>query len=302
MLWELYRVFGATAREGGVAKAAKSLHLSAPTVSRRIQALEAALDTRLFDREPEGFALTPAGRELAALVESMEEAAEAIARRRDSLRASARGAVRIAAGNWISRLILARAGALLESSPELEIEILNTYAFADLSRREADLAIRNRRPEAGRLASRRLAGLSYAVYGLKSYIDARPEAREMHRWPECDWIGYDEDRSGLPTARWVESRINRPPQIRCSQAVNILDAVKAGLGLAVLPCFLEREERDLVRLSPPIDTEAPDIWLTIHEDLRKAPAIRAAADWLVDMFEQERRAEKAAQAPPDGAT
>jgi DNA-binding transcriptional LysR family regulator len=163
--WDDLRIFIAVIETGSLSAAARRLKLSQPTVGRRILALEASLGTRLFDRLPRGYALTAAGSALRPIAADMAVAADAIERQRPTLEDSMGGTVRIAAGSWMSRFLSYHAAELSDGLPGVSLEVFNAYQFANLARREADLALRNRRPEDGRLAVRRLPHPSYAIYG-----------------------------------------------------------------------------------------------------------------------------------------
>jgi DNA-binding transcriptional LysR family regulator len=289
MQWDDLRIFVAVAETGSLSAAARRLKLSQPTVGRRVQALETSLATRLFDRLPGGYALTAAGAALLPMAGDMATAADAIERQRPALEGSLGGSVRIAAGGWMSRFLSYHAAELTEGLPGVSLEIFNAYQFANLARREADLALRNRRPEDGRLAVRRLPHPSYAIYGHRDYVRASPKARTEARYRACRWIGFDETNAHLPTARWLAARQAGEPSLRCTQAVNILDGVKGGFGLGVIPCFVGDREPDLVRVSSPIVDERSELWLIIHEDLRRAPRVRAVVDRIVALFERQRR-------------
>jgi DNA-binding transcriptional LysR family regulator len=288
--WDDLRIFIAVIETGSLSAAARRLKLSQPTVGRRILALEASLGTRLFDRLPRGYALTATGSALLPIATDMALAADAIERQRPTLEGSMSGAVRVAAGGWMSRFLSFHAAELSDGLPGVSIEIFNAYQFANLARREADLALRNRRPEDGRLAVRRLPHPSYAIYGHRDYVRANPKARTEARYRSCRWIGFDETNAHLPTARWLAAREAGEPSLRCTQAVNILDGIKGGFGLGMIPCFVGDHEPDLVRVSSPIIDERSELWLIIHEDLRRAPRIRAVVDRIVALFERQRRA------------
>lgn len=284
--WGDLRIFLAVARTGSLSAAGRALGLSQPTVGRRIQALEAALGTALFQKRVDGYFLLGPGAALLPHAERMEEAASA------ALGANEEGtftrSVRIAAGGWMSRFLASIAADLVAGLPHVAVEIFNSYSLADLTRREADLALRNRRPETGSLVIRRLGAPAYAVYASRSYAEAHPEAFEDSRYDACRWVGFDEAGAALPTARWLREQRRRPADLRCSQAVNILDAVRAGFGLGILPRFVGDSETELLRLSPSLELQSEGLWLVMHEDVRRQAHIRLAADRLVTIFEEKR--------------
>lgn len=291
--WDDLRLFSAIAAEGSLSAAARRLKLSQPTLGRRLQALEASLGAKLLERVGGGpagnYVLTPKGAELLPLVERMVAAGEAIERARPDFAEDATGTVRVASGPMTIRFIARRLPELLDEMPGIEIELLSSYSLINLSRREADIALRNRRPEEGRLAMRALPQPSYAVFGAKAYVARHPIAATEGRYEHCRWIGFDETRGHSESLLWLTAKIGRAPHIRCSNAGTILDALVTGAGLAVLPCFLGTEEPSLMQLTAPIDDlDREGLWLVVHEDLRNRPRVRLVADRLAVLFQRHR--------------
>jgi DNA-binding transcriptional LysR family regulator len=175
--------------------------------------------------------------------------------------------------------------------PGIEIELFNEMAFANLARREADIAIRNRRPNEGRVAVRRLPDPTYAVYAARSYVEANSAALTEERYQQCAWIGFDETFPTSASLVWLRNKIGRWPHVRCSHSATIYDALVGGAGLAIVPCFAGAEEPSLVRLTPPLsDLDSQGLWMAVHEDLRHQPRVRLVADNLAALFERHRTA------------
>jgi DNA-binding transcriptional LysR family regulator len=287
--WDDLRVFQSIAEAGSLSAAGRRLGLSQPTIGRRLQSLEEELGAKLFDRHSEGYRLSLKGAALLPLVEDMVRASEAIERSRLRLEDTVAGPVRLSTDPWNCRFISRRLDELLAELPGIELELITAYSFANLSRREADLAIRNQRPTEGRLASRGLPDADHAVYGSRRYVAAHPDAFTDARYARCRWIGYDETLDHFVSARWVAQRIGRQPHLRYSSAAHFMDALLGNVGLAVIPCFLGSEEPELVRVSPIIkELRPPNQWLVVHQDMRDAPRVRLAADKIAGLFQRYR--------------
>jgi DNA-binding transcriptional LysR family regulator len=288
--WEDVRLFLAVARAGTLSGAARKIRVSQPTLGRRIRRLESAYGQELFQRRPEGFALTPAGSALLADAEAMDEAAARLALRRVGADPAPAGTVRIASGEWMARFLARSAAELQQALPDIELELVAAQQYANLSRREADIAIRNQLPDTGALYVRQLKGFAYAIYGSRDYFERHPAAAEESRYRDCRWIGFDESLSHMPTARWLSAkRQGRPPELRCSRAMLIMDGIRAGAGLGILPCMAGDEDAALRRLTPPIgDLSGQPIYLVVHRDLRGLPRIRAASAALVALLGRHR--------------
>jgi DNA-binding transcriptional LysR family regulator len=295
--WDDLRIFAAIAATGSLTSAAQHLRLSQPTIGRRLQALEECLGAALLERTPRGMQLTAKGEALLPLVQQMEQAGDAIDRAAPGLADLPLGTVRITAGPWNSRFMARRLPELQATLPGIEIELFNEMAFANLARREADIAIRNRRPNEGRVAVRRLVDPAYAIYGARSYVEANPAALTEERYQRCTWIGFDDTFPTSASLIWMRNKIGRWPHVRCSHSTTIYDALVGGAGLAIVPCFAGAEDQSLVRLTPPLaDLESQGLWMAVHEDLRPQPRVRLVADNLAALFERHR-----AELRPEGS-
>ncbi|MBL8674505.1 MAG: LysR family transcriptional regulator [Rhodospirillales bacterium] len=287
--WDDLRVFLTLSREGNLSAAAKRLGVSHPTVARRVRALEGRLGARLFDRLPDRFAPTAAGAELLEDAEAMERAAESIGRRSAGLTDTARGVVRISAGEAMTTLLARRAAALRRKLPEIEFELATSHMLANLSRREADLMIREQVPDLGEIVARRIGRVAYAVYGHPNLTaHARPAPHALRIMP---WAGFDDAHGYMPGARWLADLLGDVrPAVRANNWLVLQEAARAGAGLAVLPCFLGDSDADLRRVGGVIDAVAADQWLLVHRDLRDLPRVRAVMDAVIELFTESRGA------------
>lgn len=286
--WNDLKVFLTLAEEGQLTSAAKKLHVSHPTIARRVKALEESVRARLFDRLPDRFVLTPAGEHLLADTRRMQEAAEAIERRSAGLTDLAKGVVRISAGEAMTGFIAAHLPRLRENLQCIEFELSASHMLANLSRREADLLIREQVPDLASIVARKLGHAAYAIYARKGtkLRDLKP-----HSLRQQTWIGFDDDHVYMPGQAWTRQLLegNRP-RIRVNDWLVMRDAVIAGAGLAVLPCYLADHEAGLQRLGDLLPDVGADQWLLVHKDLRTLPRIRAVMDQLVALFQEQRGA------------
>jgi DNA-binding transcriptional LysR family regulator len=233
--------------------------------------------------------LTAKGQALLPLVQQMEQAGDAIDRTAPGLADLPLGTVRIAAGPWNSRFMARRLRELQAALPGIEIELSNEMTFANLARREADIAIRNRRPNEGRVAVRRLPDPAYAVFGARSYVDANPAALTDERYGQCSWIGFDDSYQTSASLVWLRDKLGRWPHVRCNHSTTIYDALLGGAGLAIVPCYAGAEDSSLVRLTPPLDLPSHGLWMVLHEDLRHQPRVRLVADNVAALFERHEK-------------
>lgn len=284
MDWNGVRVFLAVARHGSLRAAGRALGLSQPTVARRLAEFEATFGgPPLFDRLPEGAHLTTAGERLVATAEQVEQAMLTMERRRAAASPALVGTVRVSAGECAAGF-LARclSGATTAPLPAgITLELLQTLQPANLLRREADLALRHQPPRSGDYYVAKLGTFAVAVY--------------RRRGEHADtWVAYGEEQSrgkSHEPARWVQRQVDETKGTVALRAPSLLmhaEAIRAGTGRGVLPCYVGDAHPVLERLTAPIPELAATYWIVVHRDLRRAPCVRAAIDWVRQAFAEQR--------------
>ena len=285
--WNDIRLFLAVAQAGSLSAAARQERLGVATVGRRIQALEQALGLRLFDRLPDGYALTAEGRDFVPLAEDMRGAAEAIGRRSEATEAAG-GTVRIIANDWDAKFLSTRWTRLAAALPGITLELAQSHLPTNLARRDADLAIVTALPATGELVARKLKPMGYAVYGGRAFLAAHPAARRLPADHPSLWVGLDGPHQYFPVARWLTRHLAAAASAgRASNHALMQDLVASGAGLGVLACFSGDSDPMLERLGDPLAELLEDRWLLVHADLKRVPRIRRAIDALARLFEDE---------------
>lgn len=289
MNWDDLRIFLAIAREGTLHRAAAALAISQPTAGRRLSALEAALGVPLFSRARTGLTLTTAGESLLPTAEAMEKTAAELARQSGHLQEPAGGAVRISAMEWPAAFLVHHIQAAARSG--LSIEIVSSEHTESFARREADLAVRHGLPLSGKFTTRKVGTMRSAVYGARDFLETHPEAVTEQRYQACDWVLFTEEQAHYKSMRWLDERIaGRRPSLRVTTTDLTHDAVAAGAGLGLLPCFVGDADPRLGRATAPIDEIAADYWLIVPPENAPLPYLRRAIDWIANSFRSERAA------------
>lgn len=285
--WEDLRSLAAVMTTGRIAAAARVLGVDPTTVSRRIARLEAGLGETLLRRRADGSVeLTPAGLKLADLADGFGRALEDILGPQPRAGGNGiSGTVRLTAVPFIAnRIIAPAAGALLERHEGLRLDIVAEARDLDLARREADMALRMARPDAGghRLKTRRIATLAHGVYGSRS-----PEKPES-----AAWVGYDDVMAHLPHARWIRARAREeggaPVRLQVRDMETALECVAVGGGRSVFPVIVAARDPRLVEMECPTPVPSRDVWLIVHADLAGLSRIAGVADWLETLFDPRR--------------
>jgi DNA-binding transcriptional LysR family regulator len=282
--WDDVRMFLALYRARTLAAAAKIVGYDASTLSRRLGALERSLGMPLFDRTREGLLPTEAADQLLPPAEEMAEAHARFSRDASGFEREAEGVVRLSVPPGLAESFVAPALVRLrQKHPRISVEIDTSIRFVDLTRREADIAIRTRRPETGDLVSVKLGQRRWTP------MLARARARRLRPirdWSELPWIVWGDDVGAFPPAVWLARHVPRQAVVlRTTHFPAQVRAVESGLGAALLPPFYMR----LARVSPfrLADSLAPsadqlpisETWLVGHRALRAVP--RVAAVWML---------------------
>lgn len=284
--WDDLRVFLTLAREGTLTTAAKALGVSHPTVARRVKALEQQTGARLFDRLSDRFVPTSAGEKLLGDVQSMEHAALAINRRTAALSDTVSGVVRLSAGEAMSAFVARHLAGLQKDLTQVEFELVASHTLANLSRREADLLIREQMPDLAGIVARKLGRVAYAIYAAGDLVAGRTASQSLQELP---WVGFDDDHTYMPGQRWLQERLSGVrPAVRGNNWLVLHEAVGAGAGFAILPCYLGDADSRLRRVGGVIPEVFADQWLLVHRDLRALPRVRAVMDSVIVLFQRER--------------
>src|SRR6267142_3737896 len=287
MDWDDVRVFLAVARHGSLRAAGRALGLSQPTIGRRLASFEATFGgPTLFDRLPEGLRLNAAGDALMAAAEELESAALALERRRAAVSPALSGTVRVSVGEWGGGFLARHLDQSSETGlpPTLTLELVESWETANLARRDADLALRHGVPEGGNLYVSKVGVIACAAYrGRNGGVG--------HRLQGAAWVTYPEEQSHVVTARWVDQQLRAAGgsvALRASTLPLRAAAVRAGIGVGLLPCFLGDADPLLERITRPITELGAEYWVIVHRDLRRAACVRAVIDWIRRVFDERR--------------
>jgi molybdate transport repressor ModE-like protein len=288
--WDDLRLLLFIAQEGTLRGAARKAGLSAATLARRLDDLEAAVGQKIVERFQGGCTPTAFGTGIFALAGQMGEIALEIERARDQQDAHApSGVVRINTDEWLSYFLTTRFAPFHDAYPNVEVEIVTSHRPYSLARREADIAIRPYRPEQLDLVARRIGTLSFGLYGRRDVAARHAGAIASGAWNGVPFVGFDEPRSEFQSDRWLRGLPGAPtPWMRCSYGLGILDGVSHGAGLGVLATFLAGDLPDLVAAVAHIPELDQEIWLSMHGGLRRSARVRAVVDFVEQVFTQYR--------------
>jgi DNA-binding transcriptional LysR family regulator len=265
----------ALVRGRSLARAAELLQVDVSTVFRAVRRLEAALGVALFEKSRRGYEPSETARALAEQAERAEQALDAARVALEQGKQVVSGTVRLTCTDAVlSSLLLPALARFMPNYPALSLEVVTSNDFANLSRRDADLALRltNQPPE--HLVGRRLAKVSYVVC-------ARDDGQDRSDLARQSWIAPDESMPDHATVLWrLHDLPGVMPSYRCSSMYAVAQLTRAGLGVAALPDFILRSQPDLRALSAPLPGCDTELWLLTRPDCRALRSVQTLFEEL----------------------
>jgi DNA-binding transcriptional LysR family regulator len=290
--WDDLRFLLALRQAGSLGAAARLLKVEQSTASRRLSALEAALGGKLVVRTPEGLKFNAAGELAADLAETVQAGIAALVRRVGGEDHKPEGLVRLSVTESVATFIMQGLLPLREEHPKIQIELVVASAPLDLMRREADVAIRMFRESAPTLVTRKLGEAGWSVYATRDWVESHRPAlplelsgRSLAGLPV---IGYRGSVARAPGAIWLNEHSTPEDIVLTADSVSsALNAVRAGLGIAALPCFAVHGDANIVRLTPAVVARS-EAFLVIPPDHRETVRVRLVMDAVQAHFARER--------------
>jgi DNA-binding transcriptional LysR family regulator len=279
--WDDLQYLMEAVRHGSFSAGARALGVDHATIGRRIRRLEKTLGRAVIDRQRPGLTLTAFGEAALTEAERMRDAAATIARLAEA-RPKLAGPVRVTTtGLFATTYLTPRLAPFRKQQPLIDIELIVDERSLSLARREADIALRLARPKDSSLVTRRLAILGYGFYATPAYLK-----RARNEGPA--FIGFEESPPDIPEVNWVRQvAANRPIAFRSNYRMAQIEAVRAGLGIGLLPHFAAKGLALAVAPAAPASMTR-ELWLLVHRDLKDAPRFRAVIDFLVERTARDR--------------
>lgn len=284
--WENVRLFLAVFRGRSLLAASARLELDVSTVSRRLDRLEQQLGATLFDRTRYGTMPTALAEQMLSHAEQMELAAVKFASAGASVETEVEGVVRLTVPPGVADAFIAPALAKLHARhPRLVVELDAAVGYADLSRREADVAIRAKRPTSGDLVSTKIVEARAVPLASPAYARSLGRLRSLEK---ARWIVYGTELAHLPESAWLRRCAPKAPVVfRTSHFASQLAAARAGLGAVVAAApfgdasLVElAHAKTLDRAWAELPTGA--LWLVGHRALRETPRIAAVWSFVLE--------------------
>lgn len=284
------RCVAAIVDTGSLSGAARRLGVNHATVFRRLGQLEQRLGVRLFERLAGRYVPTTAGEEIARAGMAIEETAQRALLKVAGQDLRPSGVVRLSTTDSVAHVLLNPAlAACRRRYPDITLQLGIDNGMANLSRRDADIAIRPALQPPEHLIGKRIGPLAFAAYAAPAYLESLAPANAPPPLPserplsDYAWIALDDTLGRHRTLRWLEAIV--PLDLvgfRASTFNTLRQACIAGLGVALLPCFLGDSTPLLTRIMAPDPALASELWLLTHPDLRDTVRIQAVMGCLRD--------------------
>ena len=276
--WDEFRLVKAIADARSLVGAAETLGLNHSTIFRRLGAVEDALGARLFERSRSGYQPTAAGEEMVALATGISDSVVEFERRVAGRDVKPSGELRITTVDSMAVHLLPPVFARFRQlNPGVHLDVILAAQQLNLSRRDADVAIRatNEPPET--LVGRRIGPIRWAVYASTKIV----QEFGSKLMEEAPWVGFGDSLGSPSGRRWTERNIGQRRQVwRVNSVLSMAESIAVGAGAGVLPCFIGNKCSDLTRIGEPILELDIDLWILTHPDLRHSARVRAFTDYV----------------------
>ncbi len=282
--WDDLYYFVVVSRAGNLSRAARILNVNHSTVFRRIAGLESSLGTRLFDRKSDGYELTEAGKIIMEVASQVDTDISALDLRLTDRDYQLNGTLRITTTDTIiANFLPPHLLSFRQKYPGIEIDLLSDNAFLNLSKREADIALRLCRNPPQELVGEKIAVLGWALYASHDYHaeHGRPDSPED--LANHFIVTGDESMPQITPVSWLRSYAPEEAVVlRSNSTMNIFSAIKAGIGMGMLPCHIGEAEPTLEAVFPPGAALTSDLWVLTHSDLRKTATVSAFMEHMIN--------------------
>lgn len=282
--WDDLRFVLAIARSGNLAAAAASLGVNHSTMFRRLNAVEKALGSKLFERLATGYRPTESGLRLIETAERMETEALTLDRELTGRDTRLSGQLRVTCSETLGFKILTGEIARFQKlHPGIDIDLSVDNRVIDLSRREADVALRATRPSAGDLFGRKIADIRWGVFASAGYVKANGLPKRVDDLAKHAVIGWSDSAPQTRAAAWLLKHV--PPSaisFRSSTLLNQYIAAKDGLGIVLLPIYLPAGDKSVTRAFDPLKDLVTEMWIVTHRSLKDTARVRAFMEIVGD--------------------
>jgi DNA-binding transcriptional LysR family regulator len=290
LAWDDFRLIKAIADVRSLPAAAALLGVNHSTVFRRLGQIEEALGAKLFERHRSGYTLTTVGEEMVALAQRVDEDITAFTRRIAGREIAPAGELRVTTNDsLLIHLLTPLFVRFRKTCRDVSLDVVLANQELNLSKRDADVAIRATDHPPENLVGRRVATIAWALYGRADDFPD-PQAIDWESLYDRDWVSLGDNLAALKAVKFVHEHV-APERIgyKVNTVLGLAEAVEQGLGISHLPCFIGDARPGLVRLGPPNPEFSAGLWLLTHPDMRHSPRVRVFLDFIAGEVAKQRK-------------
>lgn len=281
--WDDLYYFVVVTRAGNLSRAARILNVNHSTVFRRIAGLESALGLQLFNRKSDGYELTEAGKAIMEVASRVEDDISALNLRLNGQEIHLSGTIRITTTDTlIANFLPPYLFDFRKKYPGIQLELISCNEFLNLSKREAHIALRLCQQPSPELIGQKIATLGWAVYASRGYLKKHEAPGDAEDLAKHFIVCGDESMPQTNATSWLQSHTPAEAVVlRSNSVMNIFNAIKAGIGIGMLPCHIGDPEPSLQAVIPPDKAWVSDLWILTHRDLRHRGAVSAFMEHMI---------------------
>jgi DNA-binding transcriptional LysR family regulator len=290
LAWDDLRLIKSIAEVRSLPAAADLIGVNHSTVFRRLGQLEEAMGTKLFERHRAGYTLTPVGEDMVALAQKVDEDITAFMRKLAGREIIPAGELRVTTNDsLLIHLLTPLFARFHRQCHDVRLDVVLANQELNLSKRDADVAIRATDNPPENLVGRRAATIAWALYGSAAAFP-EPEATAPESLYEQDWVSLGDNFATLKAVKFVQEHVaSERVGYKVNTVLGMAEAIEQGLGIGHLPCFIGDARPGLVRLGAPNPEFATGLWLLTHPDLRHSPRVRVFLDFLAAEMGKQRK-------------
>lgn len=282
--WDNLRYVLIVANKGSIASAARELGVNRTTVLRRIESFQESLDCRIFERNPSGYVLTVEAEKIIKAAQEIEGTLFNMQRQIAGKELRLEGELRVTTTDTLLTSVIGpHLASFHRKYPHISVTVSMTNNILDLTRRDADIAIRPTRTPDAPLVGQRISSVLFFAYATQQYLDSMPEATiKQHHW-----LGFDNSLQSIEAAKWLEAKVDtKKICLRADSFVGLKIAAENGMGLALLPHYLGDTSPLLKRVPAPTEELTTGLWLLTHPDLIRSAKVHAFMEHFVHALDE----------------
>ena len=287
MDWDKLKIFHTVAEASSFTKASTILNLSQSAISRQIQALEGDLKVQLFERHARGLVLTENGEYLYKsaheIISKLKDVESNLSGHKDKLNGKLTVTTVVSFGTtWLTP----RIKEFMDLHPDIEIELIFDDKELDLSTREADVAIRMRRPKQLNLIQKKFVDFNYHIYGSIDYLEKHGYPKSLKDLDKHKFITYGKGApSPVFNPDWAlklgtKDNKKRKPIMKVNSVYGLLLAVQSGVGLAALPDYMTVNISNIIKILPDVEGPLTETHFVYPPSLKDSAKVKAFRNFL----------------------